>query len=123
MARKFECMTTSQRAKSKRQPWIGLVHVKPNRGDTVLGSAHGAYGAVLALASNGDEFGRLVAVYMTSNDLRIIEIEDTEPLAERLQASSPDAAILALAASLSSAEPVIVDCFDTYADDDEPSEH
>ncbi len=104
---------------AKRQAWIGLKHVKPTSQAGVLGDAAGAYATTLAFASSADEFRMLVEDYMAADELRVVEVEDVEPLDERVRYASPDETLLQLSKALSTEEPVIVDTFDMYPDEDE----
>ena len=81
---------------------------------TRFGKIGGAYVATVALADSEESFMAVVSEYMRELRLVVVEAEDVEPMATRLQAGSPEPDLVRLAHALSASAPVAMNVFDTY---------
>jgi len=89
--------------------WIGLVGLKATPGNDFFPEwALGGYTTALALATDEDEYLHRVRAYFADLGVEVKELEEVEPLAERLRAEpSVDDEIVELAAALSDTSPVL----------------
>jgi hypothetical protein len=101
-----------------RDVWIGhaLVHQRPGAG--VLMDENDAYVQTLALASNHSEFHEAVRRAFDSLGFDLVELEDVEPLAMRLQRSTVHESLLAKAAEVQNTGFPRFGPFVTWASDD-----
>ncbi len=101
------------------EPWIGFVHVQPSGAENPFGEGRkGAFTHALALASSAENFQQQVHHALSEHGLLVIELRDIAPLAAYAAEARVSEEIQELADSLSSAEPVQFDVFDTYTDHD-----
>ena len=97
-----------------RQCWIGLAHVKPKVGNSLLEGALGAFVPILALAEGIDLFISMSTMWLESYDFEVIEIEDIEPFKERLMKSDVEDDLKALVEGLTDENPIAIDTFQAY---------
>jgi len=95
--------------------WIGLVEVRPERGNDLLGDALGAYVNVLSKVRGESEYKRFVTDALSANRFRIVAISDAEPLALRREKHAVDKELKALASEVQSVGDVRCGEFFTYA--------
>lgn len=69
----------------------------PRPGNNILGRAKGAYVNVLASATNAFEYTDKVKQALDEAGLNLLEIENPEPLSERLSAWTVDEEIITMA--------------------------
>jgi hypothetical protein len=98
-----------------REIWIGLVEVSPLEGNDIFDGAPGAFTNVLAEADGLDGFRASVLMALEREGLTVIEIEDAEPLRERLAEFEVDEEILRLAPE--AASNVVWHTFHVYESD------
>jgi hypothetical protein len=72
---------------NSRELWIGLVEVRPERGD-ILGDAKGALVHVVTWASDKEEYRRNADLVLGNLGLFVVEVENPEPVAERRKEAS-----------------------------------
>lgn len=94
--------------------WIGLARVEPRAGNTTLGSAAGAVVPIVALAYSQDGFVARTVAILNECDFEVAEIEDIEPIAERLNRCDVASHIVELADSLTEDSPVAFGTFQVY---------
>jgi hypothetical protein len=64
--------------------WIGLIEVKPHAGHDARFNGPGAYTNMLALATSPAEYVEKVTATCNGDHLDVIEVDDVEPLRERM---------------------------------------
>lgn len=94
--------------------WIGLVHLDGPPGHEAFEGAPGAYVNVLVLAGSKGEFEALVRATFADDGLLVDNIDDPEPLSDRLETADVVDELLELARGLSNDEPIALDEFHTY---------
>jgi hypothetical protein len=99
------------------EAWIGLAHVKPRRGNEILGTSSGAVVPVLALARDQADFVSKVIEKLESYDFDVVEIDDMESCSSRFEKCEISSEVKARAESLSKDNPVALHTFHTYVDD------
>jgi hypothetical protein len=77
--------------------WIGLIGLYPSHLNEVVGQNQGAYANVLLIACNVDDYKAKAKEFLCTMDFDIFEIEDIEPLNERMQNFEVDGSIMDLA--------------------------
>src|SRR6202035_1950974 len=79
-------LTTSIRTKlnMKSEIWIGLADVVPLPGCKRLGTGKGAFVKVALWANSDSDFCSKVARAISDLDLKLLELEDREPIVNRL---------------------------------------
>jgi len=98
--------------------WIGLIHVKPYAGHEARFNGPGAYTNMLALATSHEEYAEKVTARCNDDQLEVIEIEDVEPLSQRMAEYEVTEEIVSLAgAALDGA--IVGDTFFVYLADDD----
>lgn len=97
--------------RQQRKVWVGLVGVMPKPGNSCLEGAKGAYTNAVAIASNADEFKRLVKYALRQMNLFPFEFEDLEPIEARASRVFLKKEIRALAYRASASGQV---CFDKF---------
>jgi hypothetical protein len=80
--------------------WIGLVDVIEPDEKKILGGAKGAYGNVLAVASNPQEYESAVTECLQDIGLRVLEFEDVEPFGIRTARYALDRNLVDLASDV-----------------------
>ena len=105
------------RSGPNKEAWIGLAHVRPKPGTNNLEGALGAFVPVLVLADCAEGFAAAAATCLDSYGFDVIEIEDIELFADRVRTQTVHEDIRKLAASLSPQQPVAVDTFQAYEDE------
>jgi hypothetical protein len=68
---------------SAKQIWIGLAEVVPSEGCRLLGEAQGAFVNVLAWAISGRDFYAKVDKAVAGLELKLTDLEDSEPFSRR----------------------------------------
>jgi len=101
------------------QKWIGLAHVKPVPGSDFFDGDPGAYCQVVGLASTALVFRVKVESVFAEIGLVVMEIEDLEPLEQRVMTGTISGELLTLADQLSASDPVLNDIFHVYSSDSE----
>jgi hypothetical protein len=81
------------------QPWIGLVEVRPSA-PALLDGSIGGYANVVALVASAGAFREAAERALRLAGLHLVDAQDVEPLAERLQKTSVHPEVLALVSSL-----------------------
>ncbi len=94
--------------------WVGLAHVKPRRGNNLIGDAPGAFVPSVGLAQNQEDFLVAVVNLLHKYEFDVVEIEDIEALRNRELHGCIDPKVSQLAASLSPENPVGLGSFHTY---------
>ena len=95
--------------------WIGVVKVKPASGaQTILGHAAGAFVNALACVADRDAFRRAVTKELLSRHLRVVELEDVEPLEVRLRAHSIEPDLMKMVDEVRMTGEPAFGTFDTY---------
>jgi hypothetical protein len=84
--------------KSSKEVWFGRVHVKPRPGSTFLGKdGKGAYINMLAWAANSSELEDEITKALNHYGLDLEEMEDFDPLSERIMYADVHAELIRLA--------------------------
>ncbi|MEP6978737.1 MAG: hypothetical protein ABI948_11855 [Thermoleophilia bacterium] len=99
--------------------WIGLVEVRPAPGSDVFGSDPGAYANVLALAADEAGYRRAVVDVMPEYGAIVVKIDDVETFDDRLRYGHASEQIVEAADELGPENPVSVDRFYIYEEDEE----
>ncbi len=100
---------------SSRQPWFGLLHLRPKDTATApLDGASGAYANVLAFASTSDDYRTAVMPVMESLGLLVVDVERSAPFCPEDATQE----LNELCDALSDLNPVQYRTFDTYVNDD-----
>ena len=94
--------------------WVGLVHVKPRRGNDVLEDAIGAFVPAVGLAENGNDFASAVFSLLDKYEFDVAEMKEVETLQQRELRACLDSKISELVGNLSSENPVELGSFHTY---------
>jgi hypothetical protein len=97
------------------ETWIGLARVEPRLGNSALGSAAGAVAPVLALAADQDDFVAKAVTMLNACEFDVLEIEDIEPFAKRVERYDVASDIVTLAASLTNENPFAFGTFQSFA--------
>lgn len=83
--------------KNSKEVWIGLVTVKPKSGNKFFDKdSKGAYVNILAWANKKSEFQSEVKHALDDYQLKLIEMEDIEPMSIRLEKFSVDSRLIDL---------------------------
>ena len=64
--------------------WIGLIRVRQNKRNGVLGDADQAYSNAVGLAKDKGEFRSKIKSVLESVELQLLRLENAEPLNQRL---------------------------------------
>lgn len=104
-----------------KEVWIGLVGVVPRPGNDLLGNAKQGFVNILALARTKSEYRSEVGRILDELGLDVSEIEDSEPLSDRLSKWTVDPDILALAEEVNSTGFARLGTFHVYDDEQESS--
>lgn len=104
---------------SRKTTWIGLIEVVPREGSDFLGSAEGAFVNVVALASNASDYRESVERAVNELGLDLVDVEDAEPLSNRLKKWTVDEEIRDMAETVKRLGSVAFGTFDTYKNLDE----
>jgi hypothetical protein len=108
----------------EQQLWIALADVAPTEAnaDEAFEECAGAYVHALALAEDADEFAERVRVSLERLELELLELDGTEPVAERLRREGLGDALVELAIEAARAGEVEFGTFHLYPweDEDEP---
>jgi hypothetical protein len=80
--------------------WIGLANVHQRPGAGVLMDENDAYVQTLALASGRDAFYATVRSAVNDLGFDLVELEDFEPLVDRLRRTTVDESLLTKAAEV-----------------------
>lgn len=104
----------NKRKAPQKDIWIGLVGVTPQPENDLLGDAKGAYVNVLASATSASEYTDKVKRALHEAGLSLIEIENPEPLSERLSKWSVDEEIMTMAETVRRIDSVTFGTFYKY---------
>lgn len=98
-----------ERPAGERQEWIGLVGLKAMPGNTFFPEEEaGGFTTTLALARDENDYRRRVEEFFADKGVEVEEVDDVEPLTERLRTDPAiDDEALELAAALSDSSPVV----------------
>lgn len=110
-------MDTYDERRQDESIWIGLPHVRPNQGNTLLDGAVGAYVPTLALASSIEDYVDKVTTFLDEYGFCVLEILDVELFDERMKRCEVDPGLRTLVGSLGSDAPVAFYVFNTYEND------
>lgn len=102
-----------------REVWIGLADVRPRPGNDVFDDAPGAYTSFVALADDRDDALRVVAFHFDRLGFETKEIEDLEPIEDRLDSHGVSDEILDLVTELSRTTAVVHGVFHIYETEEE----
>jgi hypothetical protein len=103
----------------EREAWIGMVHVRPLEGCTVLGrDAKGAYGNIAALASSAGDYNELVRSTLQADRLLVLEVSDLHPARVYKAEDRQSDYLNYLVDQLSISFPVQFHTFYNYSNDD-----
>lgn len=70
--------------KKRKDLWVGLVHLRPyQRGKTW--DFAGTYSNIITWASDRESYGEKVRRLAAENQLFVVDIEDEEPISDRLK--------------------------------------
>jgi len=97
--------------------WIGLIEVRPQPGNDSFGSAKGGYVNVLALARSRQEYEKAVQLELHSLRFDVGEIEDPEPLQDRLSRVHVDPALQELGKEVEASGAARCGTFHTFAEE------
>jgi hypothetical protein len=75
---------------SNEDIWIGMAEVKPSSKCEYLGDAVGAFTNVVGYAKNRSDFRLKAENLVESLFMKLVRLEDAEPVAQRLRRSSLD---------------------------------
>jgi hypothetical protein len=97
-----------ERAVGDRQEWVGLVELRATPGNQFLPDwAIGGFTTAVALAANENEYRQRVTDFFTDKGVQVEELEEVEPLPQRLRGRpAADNELLELAVALSDSLPV-----------------
>ncbi len=109
----------NKRRSTRKEIWIGLVGVTPQPGNNLLGDAKGAYVNVLASATSAAKYTTKVKGALKEIGLNLIEIDDLEPLSERLSKWTVDEEIITMAQTVRKIDSVAFGTFYEYDSEDE----
>jgi hypothetical protein len=96
------------------EAWIGLARVEARAGNNTLGSATGAVAPVLALAYDQGDFVAKAVTMLNACEFDVLEIEDIEPFAKRVEKCDVASHIVTLAILLTEDNPVVFGTFQSY---------
>lgn len=96
--------------------WIGLAHVRPHEGNVSLQGGKGAFVPIVGLASSADDLASLAATLLHYHQFEVIEVNDIEPLSERLANHSVEDEMLEIAGKLSHHDRIGIGRFQVYAE-------
>ena len=96
------------------QKWIGLAHVRPLPGNTVLGTSAGAYVAAVGLADNADTFAQLVNATLYEYKFQVVEVEDIELFEKRSAKYKVDPEVTSMVELLNTENPCVLATFHAY---------
>lgn len=114
-----EPMMKMTEVKKNKEPWIGLVHVRPSGAENALGGDRkGAYVNTVALADSPADFLRLVEDSLRPDGLIVIEIEDLDKVDKYRSEGRIDEHMDYLIGQLGPEWMVLFDDFHTYGNDD-----
>ena len=100
-----------------KQVWIGLVGADQREGVSFLGDAKGGYVNVVASAANAGEFERKVKRALDELGLELIDIDDAEPLAQRLSRETATEEVSNMAKTVRKLDSVAFGTFYRYEND------
>lgn len=111
-----DAMITGENRPSRR--WIGLAHVQPMHGNTLLHEAKGAYVQVVGINHNIHDFAAAAAAYLFEYGFEVIGFDDVEDFDKKSKNSSISPCLAQLANSLhANDKPIGLSTFHTYIDD------
>jgi hypothetical protein len=94
--------------------WIGLVNIIPNDNCKVLDKNEGAFTNILTLAATEEEYRLKIRKVLKEYNLKVVEIEDEEPLIERQKKMEIDKEIYEMSQDEFNDETVKLGTFHTY---------
>ncbi len=100
--------------KDPSEVWIGMAHVIPRIGSTVLGDAPGAWVTVLAWATDSASYRSLVYAAAAHYELALESLEDIESLSARSRRLTLDRTLLKLAKEVEVTHGLRFGAFHTY---------
>jgi len=104
-----------------RNIWIGLVEVKPNQDQTVLGDAEGAFVNIVCVATGADTFARYIAHAIEDLDLTLVAINNAQPLGRAMEQKEIDEDLIKSAAALREPGELAWGAFHAYQSSEEGS--
>jgi hypothetical protein len=110
-------------ARMKKPVWIGLLDLRPRRGNDLLGEVGGAYVQALAPAESREEFVAVWTPLMEDADYDVLSIENAEPFDDRRRRESPDPRLVEIAQHVwETQQPAHDDEWFTYPREDEDAD-
>ncbi len=100
--------------KSKKQKWIGLVHVKPKPNNDSLEGAKGAFVSAIALANDEMDFSGIVTDALNGYDFEVVAIEDIELFEKRIKKFPINQETIELAEKINEENFVEIGTFHSY---------
>jgi hypothetical protein len=110
-------MTTNEQVRDK-EVWIALLLVHQRPGARVLMDENDAYVQTLALASSTREYEKIVRDTLGERGFDVVEIEDPEPLSERMKSWTVDPSLLSIASQVEKSGEVGVGPFVVWSSDE-----
>jgi hypothetical protein len=97
--------------------WIGIAEVLPKNGNSLLGTATGAYVNVLGLASTATEFQLRVTHAMQALDFELVFIEEIRPITDEIDVAKFDETLRLRISELHEGNPVEIGSFHAFSED------
>jgi hypothetical protein len=97
--------------------WIGMVEVKCPPQNDILDGAKGAYVNIVAPAASEKDFYHQVEKAVKSLDLNLVNIDDAEPLSQRMTDYQVDEEIEKIAQEATEQNSLRFGTFHTFVDD------
>ena len=94
-----------------KQVWIGLACVKATREGLLASGVQGAYVNALVRAETQEQFRDRLVLELTREGFEVIDIEDVEPMANRLGVFEMDEDIREMAAECENSDDVFLGAF------------
>lgn len=114
---RFVLMTSSPKLiEMTMETWIGLAHVRPHEGNSLLQGGDGAFVPVVGLASDADELANFAATLLHHHEFEVVDVDDIELLSERLANHSVEDEILEVANKLDQHDRIGVGKFQIYSE-------
>lgn len=102
-----------------REVWIGMVNIRPQVGNDLLEGHSGAYVNVLTPAEDLADYGIRVSGALAEMGFDVIEIDDAEPMTQRVRSYVVDPGLKQLAVEVKRDWKLRVGSFHSYTDDDD----
>ena len=100
----------------RKQLWIGLIDAVQETDSKLLGDANGGYANVIAKATGRAEFLQRVQTAIAKMGLKLVEVDDVEPLAKRARNMILSSELEEMAATAERLDTVVIGTFFVYQD-------